>query len=150
MGAATMTSPPDPVFERLEDQIAWYDVTSRSNMRWYKRLKILEIAAAAVIPMIAASGIPRAMIVTGALGVIVTLFEGMLQLNQFHENWIRYRSTCESLKHEKYIYLANAGPYASVDKPRALLAERVEALVSQEHAKWATVQQQEPQSKPVA
>jgi hypothetical protein len=149
MDTATATSP-DPVFERLEDQIAWYDVKSRSNMQWYKRLKISEIASAAVIPMLAASAIPRAMIVTGALGVIVTLFEGMLQLNQFHENWIRYRSTCESLKHEKYIYLANAGPYASVEKPRALLAERVEALVSQEHAKWATVQQQEPQSKPVS
>jgi len=149
MDTATATSP-DPVFERLEDQIAWYDVKSRSNMQWYKRLKISEIASAAVIPMLAASAIPRAMIVTGALGVIVTLFEGMLQLNQFHENWIRYRSTCESLKHEKYIYLANAGPYASVEKPRALLAERVEALVSQEHAKGATVQQQEPQSKPVS
>jgi|SRR5580692_1168414 hypothetical protein len=150
MDTATAVTSPDPVFERLEDQIAWYDVKSRSNMRWYKRLKISEIASAAVIPMLAASAIPRAMIVTGALGVIVTLFEGMLQLNQFHENWIRYRSTCESLKHEKYIYLANAGPYASVEKPRALLAERVEALVSQEHAKWATVQQQEPQSKPVS
>jgi hypothetical protein len=150
MDTATAVTSPDPVFERLEDQIAWYDVKSRSNMRWYKRLKISEIASAAVIPMLAASAIPRAMIVTGALGVIVTLFEGMLQLNQFHENWIRYRSTCESLKHEKYIYLANAGPYASVEKPRALLAERVEALVSQEHAKWATVQQQEPQSTPVS
>src|ERR1700693_3459887 len=149
MDTATATSP-DPVFERLEDQIAWYDVKSRSNMRWYKRLKISEIASAAVIPMLAASAIPRAMIVTGALGVLVTLFEGLLQLNQFHENWIRYRSTCESLRHEKYIYLANAGPYPNVEKPRALLAERIESLISQEHAKWATVQQQDPQGKPAA
>jgi hypothetical protein len=43
--------------------------------------------------------------------------------------------------------LANAGPYANLEKPRALLAERVESLVSQEHAKWATVQQQDPQGK---
>ena len=83
-------------------------------------------------------------------GVLVTIFEGLLQLNQYHENWIRYRSTCESLKHEKYIYLAGAGPYAAAEKPRALLAERVESLVSQEHAKWATVQQQEPQTKPAS
>lgn len=150
MSAAIVTSAPDPIIERLEDQIRWYDTKSVSNMRWYKRLKISEIASAAVIPFLAASSIPRAMIVTGALGVLVTVFEGMLQLNQYHENWIRYRSTCESLKHEKYIYLANAGPYASVEKPRALLAERVESLVSQEHAKWATVQQQEPQGKPAA
>lgn len=150
MSAATATSAPDPIIERLEDQIRWYDVKSISNMRWYKRLKISEIASAAMIPLLAVSNIPRAVIVAGALGVLVTLFEGMLQLNQYHENWIRYRSTCESLKHEKYIYLANAGPYANVEKTRALLAERVESLVSQEHAKWATVQQQEPQGKPAA
>jgi hypothetical protein len=45
-----------------------------------------------MIPFLAASGIPRAVIVTGVLGIFVTLFEGMLQLNQYHENWIRYRS----------------------------------------------------------
>jgi len=133
--------------DRLEDQIGWYDRRSVTSMHWYKRLKISEIACAAIIPFLAASSIPGTVYVTGALGVLVTVFEGLLQLNQYHENWIRYRSTCESLKHEKYIYLANAGPYANIDKPRALLAERVESLVSQEHAKWATVQQQDPQGK---
>jgi hypothetical protein len=147
MNATTANFAPDPIMERLEDQIGWYDQRSISNMHWFKRLKISEIAFAATIPLLAASNIPHAVIATGILGVLVTVFEGMLQLNQFHENWIRYRSTCESLKHEKYIYLANAGPYSGVEKPRALLAERVESLVSQEHAKWATVQQQEPQSK---
>jgi Protein of unknown function (DUF4231) len=113
-------------------------------MRSYKRIKISEIASAAVIPFLAASSIPHAVFATGILGVLVTLFEGTLQLNQFHENWIRYRSTCEALKHEKYIFLANAAPYSNAEKPRALLAERVESLVSQEHAKWASVQQQAP------
>jgi hypothetical protein len=135
---------PDPILERLEDQIGWYDRKSISNMYWFKRLKITEIVAAAIIPFLAASHIPRAELATGALGVLITVFEGMLQLNQYHDNWILYRTTCESLKHEKYIFLANAAPYANVEKPRALLAERVESLVSQEHAKWATVQQQDP------
>jgi hypothetical protein len=150
MESTIATSAPDPIIERLEDQINWYDRKSRSNMRWYKRLKISEIASAAVIPFLAASNIPHAVFATGILGVLVTLFEGTLQLNQYHENWIRYRSTCESLKHEKYIYLASAGPYPNVENPRALLAERVESLISQEHAKWATVQQQDPQGKPAA
>ena len=115
---------PDPILERLEDQIGWYDVRSRSNMRWFKRLKIMEIVSAAIIPFLAASHLPRAGAATGILGILITVFEGMLQLNQFHENWIRYRSTCEALKHEKYIFLANAAPYSDVEKPRALLAER--------------------------
>jgi Protein of unknown function (DUF4231) len=150
MSAGMAATTPDPIIERLEDQIRWYDLKSVSNMHWYKRLKVSEIASAAIIPFLAASHFPRAILVTGILGVLVTVFEGMLQLNQYHENWIRYRSTCESLRHEKYIYLAGAGPYAAVEKPRALLAERVEALVSQEHAKWATVQQQDPTAKTVA
>ena len=135
---------PDPILERLEDQIGWYDRKSVSNMHWFKRLKMTEIVAAAIIPFLAATHLPQAAVTTGVLGVLITVFEGMLQLNQYHENWIRYRSTCESLKHEKYIFLANAAPYSNVENARALLAERVESLVSQEHAKWATVQQQDP------
>ncbi|MGA2904353.1 MAG: DUF4231 domain-containing protein [Candidatus Korobacteraceae bacterium] len=131
----------DPIVDRLEDQIGWYDRKSTHNMRAYKRIKMSEIVAAAVIPFVAASHIPHSAVATGALGVMITVFEGMLQLNQFHENWITYRSTCESLKHEKYMFLARAAPCSNAADPRALLADRVESLVSQEHAKWASVQQ---------
>jgi hypothetical protein len=58
-----------------------------------------------------------------------------------------YRSTCEALKHERYLYLAKAGPYAAATEPRVLLAERVEGLVSQEHAKWASTQQQSSRAR---
>ena len=75
-----------------------------------------------------------------ALGIIIVLAEGLQQLNQFQANWIAYRSTCEALKHEKYLYLAQAGPYESTGRPVALLAERIEGLVSQEHAKWVSAQ----------
>jgi hypothetical protein len=36
--------------------------------------------------------------------------------------------------------MAHAGPYARSNKPDALLAERVEGLVSQEQTKWASTQ----------
>lgn len=132
----------DPIMERLEDQIDWYDRKSISAQRTYKRIKVVEIIAAAAIPFIAPlkfSFIPTA---TGVLGVIITVLEGMLHLNQYQELWIAYRSTCESLKHEKYTYLGKASPYTNVADPHALLAERIESLVSQEHAKWASVQQE--------
>ncbi|MGA7106334.1 MAG: DUF4231 domain-containing protein, partial [Terracidiphilus sp.] len=72
----------------------------------------------------------------------ITVLEGLLHLNQYQQNWTNYRSTCEALKHEKFVYLAKAGPYATASDPRALLAERIESTVSQEHAQWASVQQQ--------
>jgi hypothetical protein len=132
----------DPIFGRLEDQIDWYDRKSRSAQRIFKRVKIVEILAAAAIPFLAGLNYPHDKLVTGGLGVLITILEGLLHLNQYQQNWTNYRSTCEALKHEKYVYLATAGPYATAADPRAMLAERVESTVSQEHAQWASVQQQ--------
>ncbi|HXU15878.1 MAG TPA: DUF4231 domain-containing protein [Terriglobales bacterium] len=142
--SSTQLRDSDPIIERLEDQLAWYDRKSLANQRAYKRIKVTEILAAAIIPFLAGLGLPHTGIVTGGLGVLITVLEGLLHLNQYQQNWITYRSTCEALKHEKYTYLGNAAPYANVADPHSLLAERIESLVSQEHAKWASTQQQEP------
>ena len=137
----------DPIFNRLEDQIAWYDRKSRSAQRIFKRIKVIEIIAAAAIPFLAALTFRYDKLVTAGLGVLITVLEGLLHLNQYQQNWNNYRSTCEALKHEKYVYLAIAGPYTSVPDPRALLAERIESTVSQEHAQWASIQQQSAKSQ---
>jgi hypothetical protein len=137
------TGSTDLIMERLEDQIAWYDRKGTYNQKFYQRIKVIEILAAALIPFIAALPIPCKLIITGALGVLITVLEGLLHLNQYQTNWIAYRSTCEALKHEKYVYFAKAAPYAGVAQAYALLAERIESLVSQEHAKWASAQSQE-------
>ncbi len=60
----------------------------------------------------------------------------------FHDNWISCRSTNEALKHEKYLYEVKAGQYKNAADPDALPAERVEATISREHAKWIEVQEQ--------
>lgn len=138
----------DITLDHLEDQIAWYDRKSGQNQKTYKYFKICTIVAAAVIPALA--GINAAAKVTAALGVFIVVMEGLQQLNQYHSNWIAYRSTCESLKHEKYLYLAKAGMYASANDPHALLAERIESLISQEHAKWASTQEQGAKPAPQA
>jgi len=126
----------DSTTERLEDQIAWYDKKSKLHQRLFKALKVLELVAAAFIPFAAGSHMPAWLI--GGLGVLVVVLEGLQQLGQYDHNWITYRSTCEALKHEKFLYLARAGPYASAGDAHALLAERIEGSISQEHAKWVS------------
>jgi hypothetical protein len=64
------------------------------------------------------------------------MLEGFQHLNQYENNWITYRSTCESLQHEKFLFLAGAGPYEVADDAHILLAERIESRISQEHARW--------------
>ena len=66
--------------------------------------------------------------------------------DQLQEHWISYRSAAEALKHERYLYLAKAGPYTGDDHHR-VLAERIEGLISQEHAKWAATSRQ-PTERP--
>lgn len=126
----------NPTLERIEDQIKWYDRKSMINQRWFKWLKIAQIIAAAFVPLTA--GLKAPVYLTGGLGVLIVMFEGLQSLNQYQHNWITYRSTCEELKHEKYLWLAKAGPYLDAKNPEALLAERVEAMISREHAKWVS------------
>jgi len=127
--------------ERLEDQIKWYDSRSIKDQRYFKAMKIVVILAAASIPFLSGKPFPYSQWIMGGLGVLITILEGLQQLYQHQANWINYRSTCEALKHEKFLFLAKAGPYAAAADSRVLLAERIESLVSQEHAKWASGQE---------
>lgn len=136
----------DVTLDHLQDQIEWYDRKSGSNQKAFKSLKIGTISAAAFIPVLA--NINGMSWVTAGLGVLIVILEGLQQLNQYHSNWISYRSTCEALKHEKFLYLGKAGMYAAANDPHALLAERIESLVSQEHAKWASSQEQGQKANP--
>lgn len=132
---------PAPIrpWQRLDQQIAWYDRKSASAKRWYHYLKVSQIVIAAAIPVGAAADAPS--LVAAVLGSLIVVLEGIQQLFQFHSNWTTYRSTCEALKHEKYLYEGAAGPYAEAPDRDARLAERVEGLVSQEHAAWTSTQQ---------
>ena len=112
------------------------DAKSQLNQRWFKRLKICQIVTAAAIPVAASAAAPVGLI--GGGGALIVVLEGLQQLQQYQQNWTTYRATCERLKHEKYLFTAGAGPYAAVARPEGLLAERVESLVSQEHAAWVS------------
>lgn len=120
-------------YDRLDWQIEWYDSRSVEAQRRYKWAKGVEITCAALVPLIAnLDGLTASL-----LGVAVVVLEGLQHVNQWHHNWISYRTTCEALRHERYSFLAGSGPYDELDKEAAkkLLVERVESLVSTEHSK---------------
>ena len=140
------SDPNDPIYQRLTEQLAWYGQKSRAARAAFKRIKVTEIVAAAVIPFLTGHTWPGVAYVIGGLGVLITVLEGVLHLNQYQENWTNYRNTAESLKHEKFLFLAKAGPYASVADPRAALAERIEALISTENSQWVAASKMAAQS----
>jgi len=132
-----MMAPEEYIEQRLNDQIVWYDRKSSTNQSWFKRLRFAEIVAASIIPFLSgfAGDSLRIKIAIGALGVVVAVIASLLGLLQFHEHWIEYRATAESLRKEKFLFLTETDPY---DKDDAfhLLVQRVEALLSKENTDW--------------
>ncbi len=129
----TGSGPDHPAWARLEEQLEWYDRKSVAAQQAFKRLKVLELLIGAAVPVVA--GVSGPPLLTAALGAAVVVLEAVQHLYQWQTNWVLYRSTAEALKHEKYLFLSAAGPYAGPDRLR-VLAERIEGLISQEHAKW--------------
>jgi len=124
--------------ERLDDQIAWYDKKSQSSQTWFKSLRVTEIICAAFIPFISgmSDSTPHGQFIIGMLGVIIAVSAGLSSLNKYQENWLTYRTTCETLRHEKFLFLAGCAPYDG-DSSLKKFVERVESLISKENSQWS-------------
>ncbi|MFX0577586.1 DUF4231 domain-containing protein [Nocardia nepalensis] len=123
----------DPVWVRLNEQLRWYSTKGALAQRMYKRVKFGQIVVGATVPVVAALSAPAGL--TASIAAVVVVAEGAQQLFQWHTDWLRYRSTAEALKREKYLFLANSGPYRTSDR-RAVLAERVEVVLGNENTGW--------------
>lgn len=135
--------------ERLDDQIDWYNNKSKHSQNWFKTLRIVEIIAAATIPFLAgyaSDSAPELMVVIGLLGVVIAFVAGIISLNKFQEIWIEYRTTSETLKHHKYLFLTKAVPYDKDDSFQTLV-QTVEALISKENSNWNNYIQQTEKEK---
>jgi intein/homing endonuclease len=124
---------------RVLDQIKWYDKKSSKNKRKFLGMKIAEIILALFIPFLSgyihSEGDPLKVII-GVLGIVVAAIAGLITLIKYQENWIEYRTTAESLKFEKFLFLSKAGPYKDVTASYPLFVERFESLISTSTKKW--------------
>jgi hypothetical protein len=124
--------------ERLDNQIDWYDKKSIRSQKWFKRLQVIVIVSSATIPFLSGYMDETTLylkVIIGLLGLIIAAITAVLGLYQFQENWLEYRTTCETLRHEKYLFLAKASPY-NQEEPFLLLVERIEGLISKENTNW--------------
>lgn len=133
-------SPDEYVTERLDDQIGWYDRKSTRNKRCFYWFRAAEIIAATLVPFLTgyvSQDSPAVLTIIGALGVLIAVDAALTSLLQFQENWIEYRTTAESLKKEKYMFMTKVEPYDDEDDAFPTLVQRVETLISKENTNWA-------------
>lgn len=128
--------------ERVEDQIKWYDNKSTKAQKSYKIFQIIEIILAAFIPLLAGYSTKFWVfpIIIGLFGSIIAIIEAITKLYKFHENWIQYRSTCELLRYQKYLYLTGSYPYNDEDETKEnIFIKNIENIISAENNQWKNI-----------
>lgn len=134
-------SPEEYIQQRVDDQIAWHSKKSSTNRKTYQILTLLAIIAAACIPLLSAVTLLSenpgviAPLAAGGLGVLITILSGTTSLFRFHENWVEYRLIVESLKRERFLFLAGVEPYTG-DEKFPEFVERVEGLIAKTVVSW--------------
>lgn len=126
----------DYLQQRVDDQLEWYGGKSAQNKRWYYRLQFITLLSAVAVPVISlSSGDIKVRFVVAFLGAIAALAAGLSSMYQFRDQWLDYRSTAESLKFEKHLFLTRADPY-NTSKAFSLFVHRVETAIISENRSW--------------
>jgi hypothetical protein len=124
---------------RIDDQITWYSEKATINKLLNHWTKGFIIIFAAAIPLVAGLDFCSTIknTVLGVLGSLIAILSGLSGLLKFQEKWTEYRTTSETLKHEKILFQTRTGPYSEDQEPFKLLVTRTENLVSKEHSAWS-------------
>jgi hypothetical protein len=136
--------PESTTLDRIREQSAWYGKNARHNRSTYITFKMVEIVMAASIPIVSVAVAGDLQRWTSAiLGALIGIIEAILQLGQYHQNWLTYRATREALRREDFLHSAKAGPYSGQADPDAVYAERADMIMSGESSKWLATQEQQ-------
>lgn len=128
---------------RLNNQINWYSTKADSNKRYHTWSKVFIIILSTSIPVIAGIDFNGTCknILLAVIGGVVSVLSGLSGLMKYQENWTEFRTTSETLKHEKTLYLTKAGHYNNPELSQSEhfkeLVTRVENLISKEHSAWS-------------
>jgi hypothetical protein len=125
----------DLLWQELVAVFAWYDKAATRNRLGYQILKLTALTAGAVVTVLAAISAPAAL--TASLAGIIVVLEGAQQMFQFHPNWISYRGTAETLRHQAFLYVAEVSPFDDPENRRERLAGSLRDATIKESAMWA-------------
>lgn len=127
--------------DRYYAQIEWYDKKAVQNKRKYNFFQWSLIILSAITPIMIALDLRKLIpIIVSSLVAILTTG---IKTFKYQENWINYRTTCETLKKEIHFYNSGINEYENVRDKEAKFVERVESLISRENTLWLTVSKKE-------
>ncbi len=130
---------------RVNEQIKWYDTRYRVYRMWFKYLRAVEMFLEALIPFVSSQLTVNGSLVkffVGLMGSLVAVITGLVSLFKFQEHAIEYRTTAESLKHEKFLFLTHSSPYTEGGQAKRFsdFVNRIESLIAKEYSGWAQLE----------
>ena len=122
--------------DRYVDQINWYDRKALWNEKRYQTLQWIALILASLTPILILMGQDWSKWLAAAIAVLAAISAGALKVFKYQENWINYRTTCETLRKEIHYYRAGVQGYDVTNDKEALFVNRVESLISRENTLW--------------
>jgi hypothetical protein len=135
---------------RYQNEVDWYNKKSIQNKKIYEILQITIIVSTIITPVLIVLELTiehNLAYISLIFSVIVAISASFLRTFKFHENWINYRSVCETLKKEIHLYNASAEKYFNIKDPELLFVERIESLISREHTSWVSSYHEDKKSQ---
>ena len=138
--------------DRYFAEISWYDMKSMRNQIWYRTLQWGLIVLASLTPVVIAlaqksDSMPWMKYLSLITSVLVAILAASLKTFKFEENWINYRTTCETLKKEIHFFDAGIDEYKDNQDREGMFVKRVEALISRENTLWLTTVHEKQKDK---
>jgi len=131
------------ISDRYKKEIAWYDGQANWNHRAYRLFQWSAVCLSALTPFLILIGQEWSKWLAVSVAVLVAISTTALKTFKYQENWINYRTTCETLRKEIYFYQAGIQGYDNAEDKEALFVQRVESLVSRENTLWVTTREKE-------
>lgn len=131
--------------QRYDDQVKWYDKKAIRSHNAYNIFQWSLTILSALTPIFIILTVAENWIKWLAVGiaVCVVISNAALKAFKYQENWINYRTTCETLRKEIHFYTAGVQGYNTADDKEALFVDRVESLISRENTLWVITHEKE-------
>jgi hypothetical protein len=128
---------------RYYKELKWYDKESLFNKSIHTRLQWSIIVLSSLTPVFiiidyALNDNLYFTLISVISAIAVAIIASAMRTFKYYDNWISYRTTCETLKKEIYLYEAGIDEYAGSEDKESLFVKRVESLISRENTLWVT------------
>ena len=129
--------------DRFQQQFDWMSKKSEQNQVKYRTLRVITLLCAISLPFLTGYVTDEReylKVIIGVLGVVIAFSEGLLSLYKYHDNWLTYRNSVNSLGREKVMYDTMSGVYFNLSSDDAFhtFVNNVENILANENSLWSS------------